>query len=127
MIGTTAAMAVVTGEYLVGRVTLSLVKSAVVADADGGDRPATGASIVYTIRVSAAGTGSALDAVFRDPIPVATSYVPGSLKLNGAPLSDVPDADAGEFRAADDSVSVRLGTLGPADGEQQAQFTGRIN
>ena len=127
MIGTTGALAVTTGEYLVGRVTLSLVKSAVVADADGGNRPATGASIVYTIRVSAAGTGSAQDAVFRDPIPAATSYVAGSLKLNGAPLSDVPDADAGEFSAADDSVSVRLGTLGPADGEQQVQFTVRIN
>ncbi len=127
MIGTTGGLAVATGEYLVGRITLSLVKSAVVADAGGSARPEPGATIVYTIRVSATGTGSAEQAVLQDPIPAATSYVPGSLTLNGTPLSDAADADAGEVDASNDLVAVRLGRLGPLDGEQQVQFTVRIN
>jgi uncharacterized repeat protein (TIGR01451 family) len=127
MLGATGARASAIGRYLVGSVLLSLTKTATVLDRDGGSEPSPGASIVYTVRVSAVGNGAAENALFEDAIPASTSYVDGSLELNGVPLSDARDGDAGEFVASDARVAVNLGDLGAADGEQRVQFTVTIN
>jgi uncharacterized repeat protein (TIGR01451 family) len=89
----------------------------------GDERPASGARLTYTIQVAAEGTGSAVDALFRDPIPAHTRFVPGSLRLNGAELSDLADADSGEYVAAVPEVVVRLGELRPSDPTQIIEFT----
>jgi uncharacterized repeat protein (TIGR01451 family) len=88
---------------------------------------APGARIVYTILVSADGTGSAETALFEDAIPPHTSYVPGSLELNGMPLTDASDADVGEVSGLDPSVVVDLGSLGADSVPQQVQFTVTID
>ena len=114
-----------TGTYILSNVSLSIVKSASVTDPFGGTEPVPGALIVYQIVVIASGSGTAINASFSDPIPPFTTYVAGSLTLNGGPLTDAPDADAGAF--AGGAVTVSLGDLDSADGPQTIAFTVVIN
>ncbi len=108
------------GEYLVGSVLLSIIKSAAVTDLIGGSQPVVGASIVYSAQLLAAGTGAATNAEFRDAIPTHTSYVPGTLRLNGVLLTDARDSDSGEFNGAE--VLVVFNALSPAAGAQRVEF-----
>lgn len=126
VLGPSGGIASGLGEYLVGEINLSLTKFATVNSPQGDTRPVPGAMLTYTIQVAAAGTGSAADALFRDPIPAHTSFVPGSLRLNGAALSDASDGDSGEYVAAPPEVVVRLGDLEPSEAAQVIEFTVRI-
>ena len=76
----------------------------------------------YQIVVTATGTGAALGAALTDPIPANTTYVAGSLSLNGAPLTDATDGDAGSFARHRRSVAVSLGDLTAAAGPQTIVF-----
>ena len=123
VIGTTGATATVAGEYLVDDVDVSVAKSQAVNDPNGGNEPIVGATITYTITVEVAGTGTAAAAVISDPIPNWSTYVPDSITLNGTPISDTTDGDAGEYDAtAAPTVVVRLGDLTQADGLQTVAF-----
>ena len=95
--GTTGGDASLFGEYLVADVQLTAVKSQTIVDQFGGARPLPGARINYQVVVTASGTGNANAAAFNDLIPANTTFVAGSLRLNGAALSDGADADAGTF------------------------------
>ena len=60
---------------------------------------------------------------FRDEIPTYSSYLADSISLNGGALSDLADADAGEYdTTAVPSIVVRLGDLTLADGVQTIEF-----
>jgi uncharacterized repeat protein (TIGR01451 family) len=123
VVGTSAGQGAVFGEYLVGDIQVSAVKSLTVLDPFGGNRPLPGAAITYQVVVTAAGSGAALGAVLRDAIPANTTYVGGSLSLNGAPLTDAVDGDAGSFAAAPPaSVAVALGDLAAVAGPQTIVF-----
>jgi hypothetical protein len=68
-------------------------------------------------------TGTATNSVFGDPIPADTTFVPGSISLNAAGLTDVIDADVGELDTVGaPTVVVRLGNLTQADGIQTVVF-----
>lgn len=126
--GSTGARAEVFGEYVAAGMQITAVKTQSVIDASGGSRPLSGARIAYQIVVSAHGTGAAPDAIFSDAIPAHTTYVPGTLELNNAVLSDVADGDAGEFVSAPDSqVRIHLGDLTQAAGPQTIRFAVTIN
>lgn len=128
VVGTTGGGGEATGEYLVAGIAVNAVKSATVADQFGGTRPVPGARINYTIVVSASGTGTAATAVFNDAIPANTTYVPGTLRLNSAVLSDAADVDAGDFSTTPTArVRVQLGNLTQASGSQTIQFAVTIN
>jgi uncharacterized repeat protein (TIGR01451 family) len=128
VVGTTGADGDVTGEYLVAGIAVNALKSQAVVDPFGGTRPLPGARINYTIVVSATGSGSAGNSVFTDNIPANTSYVPGTLRLNGTLQTDAADADAGDFSSTPTArVSVQLGTLTQASGSQTIQFAVTIN
>jgi uncharacterized repeat protein (TIGR01451 family) len=122
VLGTSGGAANMFGEYLVGDIQISAVKSQTVLDPFGGNRPLPGATITYQIVVTAAGTGTALGAAFRDAIPANTTYAAGSLRLNGTPLTDGTDADAGSFATAPARVAVALGDLTSAAGPQTIVF-----
>jgi uncharacterized repeat protein (TIGR01451 family) len=122
VIGTSGGRAVVFGEYLIGDIQLSAVKSQSVVDPFTGSQPIPGATITYQIVVTATGTGAALGAALADNIPPNTTYVAGSLRLNGAPLTDTSDGDAGSFAAAPPRVAVSLGDLTAAAGPQTIDF-----
>ncbi|MEO1581068.1 MAG: hypothetical protein AAFR91_04425 [Pseudomonadota bacterium] len=129
LVGSSGGAAEATGEYLVSDVDVAINKAAVVTDAFGGSAPTPGALVTYTLTVTVTGTGTAIAAVINDPIPASTTYVPDSLTLNGASLSDVDDADAGSFISTppNGAVSVSLGDLTQADGLQTITFSVRID
>ena len=128
VVGSTGADGDATGEYLVAGVALAVVQTQAVSDQFGGTRPVPGATITYTFVVNATGSTSAAASVFANDIPAYTRYVPGTLRLNSAALSDAIDADAGSFSTTPNArVSVQLGTLTQASGSQTVQFAVIIN
>ncbi len=129
VVGLTTARVTGTGVYRVDAIDISANKTQTVVDRWGGSRPVPGATINYTVVVSATGTGTAAAAQFTDNIPANTSYVAGSLRLNTIALSDdTADADAGAYEAAPTArVRVALGSLTQAGGSQTIQFAVTIN
>ena len=128
VIGLTGGEAQDTGEYLISDVLLSVIKSQLVNDSFGGNEPLPGATLTYTIVVNVNSAGTATASVVRDAIPEFTSYVPDSITLNGASISDAPDTDAGEFDTSGvPSVVVRLGDLTQALGPQTVVFQAVID
>jgi len=71
----------------------------------------TGDILTYTVRYTATGAGSATNFRLVDPIPLATTYVPGTLRLNGAPVTDSGGDDAGTFDPVAKRVVVVLATI----------------
>jgi trimeric autotransporter adhesin len=89
--------------------TLSVVKSVL----PGGPQPPT-TVLTYTIVVTNNGQGNADAVIVTDPIPGFTTYVAGSLTLNGGGLTDAGLDDAGDFGStAAGAITVTLGTLAP--------------
>lgn len=123
VVGSTGGSASEQGEYLVSDVQVSFVKSQLVADPFGGTDPVPGATITYSVVLDIVGTGTATASVFRDAIPIFSTYVPNSITLNGLSLTDAIDADAGELEiAVVPTVVVRLGDLSLASGTQTVVF-----
>ena len=128
VVGMSGAAAQSTGQYAVGGVTVTAVKSQTIVDQFGGSRPLPTARINYTVTVQAVGSGNAANTVFSDNIPANTTYVPGTLRLNSVLLSDTAADDAGEFISTPNArVRVTLGTLTQASGTQTVQFAVTIN
>ncbi|WP_420126485.1 SdrD B-like domain-containing protein [Longimicrobium sp.] len=90
---------------------VSMGKSVDRAQATSGD------TLTYTLSYANRGDAAAPAASLSDPLPAGVRYVPGSLRLNGAALTDEADGDAGRVeRAADgrETVHAVLGDLLPA-------------
>ena len=109
VIGATGADGQDDGAFVVAAATVSLAKSAAIADPLGGSEPIPGAVITYTIVATVSGSGSVSGLAIADAIPANTTYVPGSITLGGAAQTDAVDADAGSF--ASNQVGVALGTV----------------
>jgi len=105
---------------------VAMSKAVLVLDPSGGNLPVRGATLRYTITVTAAGTGTAQNVVVRDLIPANTAYTAGTLRLNGVPLTDTADLpvpDAGDVGATTpNTVTVRLGNLTSASPVQTIIF-----
>ena len=67
-----------------------------------------GDTLTYTVAVQNTGQDGAAGTTFTDALPAGTVFVPGSIRLNGALVSDAAGDDLGEF--AGGRVAVRLGT-----------------
>lgn len=87
---------------------VSLTKSFSILDPFGGTKPVPGAVVTFTIRADVGGNGQVSNLRVTDPIPAGTTYVPGSLTLEAAALSDAADTDAGTASAS--GIDVNLGT-----------------
>lgn len=98
VVGATGATASVAIPLTTGLVGPSLFKSQSVRAADGSQNAVRDAVITYTLEARFA--GAVTGAVVADPIPAGTVFVAGSLTLDGAPLSDAADGDAGRFDSA---------------------------
>jgi len=109
VVGATGADASDDGYYKVARASVSFVKSATVADPFGGVTQGPGAIITYTLAATVTGTGALSNLRVTDAVPAGTSYKAGSITLDGSPLTDAADADAGRFTGT--GIAVGLGTV----------------
>lgn len=127
VIGGTTGAATTTAKYQVVNVTVSVVKAQTVSDQYAGTQPIPGATIRYSITVTVTGTGTAVGVVITDPIPANTTYTAGTLKLNGAPLTDGAGDDAGDYNLTNPGkVTVSLGNLTSASAVQTITFDVKI-
>lgn len=94
------------GKYEMGSdLEVKLTKSATPESSE----VSTGTVIRYDIAVELQSNGSAENLVVTDPIPSGTTYVAGSLKLDGTTLTDAEDSDEGRFDGS--AIEVALGTV----------------
>lgn len=87
---------------------LDVTRSASVLDVDADGRTRPGDEIRYTVDVENVGDTTAVDAVITDALPAGTAFVPGSIRVDGVPVSDAANGDRGEFGAG--SLTVRVGS-----------------
>jgi len=109
VVGATGAQAEDDGYYVVAGATLTFVKSASVLDPFNGTTITPGAIVTYTLTATVGGTGSLANLRVSDPIPAETTYEAGSITLDGTPLTDAADGDAGRLNGSD--IEVALGTV----------------
>ena len=94
-----------------GAVTIGLTKqvdrlTAVAADV-----------LTYTLAYAASGSGTDSSVTLADTIPAGASYVAGSMRWNGTPLTDATGDDAGSFVAAGNGeVVVLVGSVAGGTG-----------
>ncbi len=124
VVGATTATADAQGTYSVSQTLTTLSKSQTIEDPFGGTSPVPGAVITYTITMTLAGSGTITGAQIDDSIPSNTTYVPGSLRLDGLPLTDAADVDAGQFTGS--AIAVSLGAV-TAPGSHTVEFQVQIN
>ena len=106
---------------------VNLNKTVTTLDQWGGNLPIPGATLRYTIVATVTGSGTAYNVVLSDPLPVNTTYIANTLKLNNAVVTDALDADAGDVGGTTpNAVTVKLGTLTSASAAQTIQFDVRI-
>lgn len=113
VVGTTTADVSADGTYIVQGLAVNLVKSSDVIN-DGsacttGCVPLPGATVRYSIAVNVAGSGTAEALVITDVIPANTTYLPNTITLDAASLTDIVDADVASFAA--NTVTVNLGNV----------------
>ncbi len=110
--------------YYINQATVNIAKSQSIQDPLGSNAPIKGAIITYTLDVNLQGSGFIKNAILNDPIPTNTTYIPGSLELDGSALTDSADADVGNF----DGTHVRF-NLGNqiAPKTIQAKFKVEVN
>jgi uncharacterized repeat protein (TIGR01451 family) len=86
-----------------------------------------GTALTYTVVVTNNGNGNASAIVLTDPIPANTTYVAGSITLNGVSKTDAGDADEADVNATTaGAVTVNVGALAPA-ASATITFQVRIN
>ncbi|MGH8371882.1 MAG: hypothetical protein ACRETO_04035 [Gammaproteobacteria bacterium] len=127
--GTSGGAASATGTYKAGNVDYTLTMAQAVTDPSGGAQAVSGATIEYTMTIKPNGSATGTNLVITDPIPVSTTYVPGSLTLNGTPLGDsASDGDAGDYNVTNtNAITVTLGNLSGSGATQVVTFQVKIN
>ncbi len=102
-------------------------KTYALEDRNGDGRPSPGDVLAYTVSVVNTGGGSITNLVVDDAIPAHTAYVPGSLSINGRPMSDAAGDDDAEFVSSPvPAIRARAATLGSAPGENHVDVTFKV-
>ena len=112
------------GYYRVQQASIAFVKSAIVLDPFGQSSAVPGAFITYTLAVTISGSGSIANLRLADAIPAGTTYRAGTITLDGGPLTDAADADAGTYTGS--GISVSLGNVA-AGASHNVTFQVRID
>ena len=124
VVGATTAQDNDLGRLIAQISAVSLAKTASVRDPFGGTETVPGAIVTYQLVAAVSGSASIDNLSVTDPIPANTTYEPGSMTLDGGPLSDAAATDAGEATAS--LITVDLGTV-PADTSHMITFQVKIN
>jgi len=124
VVGSTGGLAGSTGIYQVHQVGLAYTKSATVTAPGGGTQAVSGATIEYTLTVTPSGSATANSVVVTDPVPANTTFVNGSLLLNGAAVI-APNGDYNVTTPG--AVTVKLGNVAGSASPQVIKFQVKIN
>lgn len=128
VVGMSGNKAQATGTYAAANVTYAFTSSQLVTDKSGGHVATSGSRITYTLTVTPEGTATGRNLVVNTPIPDHTTYVPGSLKLDGNLLGDSgTDGDAGDYDATAHAVIVQLGDISGTSAARHIRFQVTIN
>jgi len=125
IVGTTGASATARGSLTASVATVQLVKSVALRDPFGGTSAVPGSVATFTIEANVSGSGDVANLVITDGIPAGTTYAPGTLALDGAPLTDAADSDAGTASGSS-GIAVKLGRTA-AGSRRQVTFNVTIN
>jgi VCBS repeat-containing protein len=87
----------------------NLTASKVDRDVNGGALN-PGDVVEYSIALSSNGSEAASAIRLADVVPAASTYVPGSISIDGAAVSDSAGNDIGEYDAATRTIALRLGS-----------------
>ena len=82
--------------------------------------------LTYTLSYQALGSATASTLVISDVLPAGVTYVPASLTLGGAPLSDATGDDVGEFDVPGGRVLVTIASITGGDAGA-ITFRARVN
>ncbi len=97
------------------------------ADVDNDGRPNPGDTVEYSINVVNSGTAAAEEVEFIDAIPEHTSYVPGSMTVNGAAVTDAADGDAADFDTTNrGAVTLKVGQIPVEEGKNTLTLAFRV-
>jgi uncharacterized repeat protein (TIGR01451 family) len=124
VVGATRGRSVDTSAYVAALINAQFIKTQSVIDPQGGNSAVPGSIITYTLSTQVTGSGTLSGATIADAVPAQTSYIPGSLRLNGSPLTDNLDSDPGQLTA--NGIQVNLGTLA-APATQTVTFQVKLN
>ncbi|MFI5932569.1 beta strand repeat-containing protein [Actinoplanes sp. NPDC051494] len=69
-----------------------------------------GDEIEYSISVNNKGSDNSVATVLTDAIPAGTTYVPGSLKIDGTAKTDAASDDTADYSSGQGKTTFRLGT-----------------
>jgi len=112
VVGSSGAQANATGIMIASGIALVIAKTVQsVLDPHGTAVVMSGSVLTYRIAATLSGAGTASNLMITDPLPLGTTYVPGSIAVNGLARSDAADVDNAEYIAASRTVSVSLGNL----------------
>lgn len=125
IVGSTGAAATARGAMSRSAASVALVKSVTLRDPFGGTSAVPGAIATFAIAARVSGSGSIANLVVSDIIPEGTTYVPGTLALDTAALTDAADTDAGSASGAA-GIAVSLGDV-PAGTTRTVTFDVTIN
>ncbi|MCW4385544.1 Ig-like domain repeat protein [Salinibacterium sp. SYSU T00001] len=83
-----------------------------VTDVGGDGNLSIGDTLRFAVEVKNEGLDTATQSTFFDAIPTGTDYVPGSITVNGAPLTDAAGDDTATYSVGPNggSIAVNLGT-----------------
>jgi len=125
VVGASHATGNALGSLIASLATVTLTKSAAIADPFGGSSPVPGSVVTYSLLAHAAGTGTANGVHVTDAIPTGTTYMAGSLTLGGTGLTDAADGDAGTASAS--GIDVSLGSFAGGAPDRTITFQVTIN
>ncbi len=103
-------------------------KTYALEDRNGDGRPSPGDVLQYQISVVNIGTSLANNVVVEDPIPDHTAYVPGSITVNGRPMTDAAGDDDAEFVVVPPAkIVARTARVGTAPDDNRAEITFKVS
>lgn len=121
VVGRTGAIATIAVPLNTALAGPALLKSQSVLAADGSQNAVRDAVITYTLE--ARFTDAVTGARIVDPIPAGTTFVPGSLTLDGVALTEAGDGDVGRLDGG--AIAVALGRVAAAS-VHTVQFKAKI-
>jgi len=132
VLGSSGGKASANGIYILHDVNFTVVLSEAVTSPAGApvnsNQAQPGDIIKYTLAVTPSGSASSSNTVVTDPVPAHTTYVAGSLQLNGTPVPSSGPGVTGDYNVSNPgAITVNFGSLPGSTPVQVITFQVTIN